>query len=129
MWQPELAYLSSRASITSVSCGAEHSLFCTSNGQVYSFGKGDKGQLGHVHGPTGTLSAMSRFYFLTQEDLNSVWKEDQEKYVGLLIGGDEYDRLMHASQSEQKVEEGVELRRIGTFLQKPVQLFRQSSSM
>ena len=125
VWQPELAYLSSRAWITDISCGFEHCVFCTSSGQVYSFGVGDKGQLGQIDGPTGTLSALSRFYFLTQKELDSVWKEDQAKYVALLLGGEEYERLLESSEVAQ-ADEGT--KRVGTFLRKPVQLFRQCSS-
>jgi alpha-tubulin suppressor-like RCC1 family protein len=45
--QPIQFFVDNAITVTQVSCGRAHSLCLTDDGQVYSFGKGAEGRLGH----------------------------------------------------------------------------------
>ena len=40
-------YVAKRVSITKIACGCYHSIALCENGNVYTFGRGNHGQLGH----------------------------------------------------------------------------------
>eukprot|EP00947_MAST-08B_sp_MAST-8B-sp1_P002028 g2028.t1 len=108
---PKLIEALSGTRVCAVSAGKEHSLFLTEDGEVYSCGYGDRGQLGHgneedqdvpklIEALSGVrvcaMSAGNHSMFLT---------EDGKVYS---CGSEEYGKLGHGNEEDQYVPKLIE---------------------
>eukprot|EP01132_Coremiostelium_polycephalum_P004737 gene4737-5913_t len=99
----EIAGIHHGGKIKQIACGYAHSVFCTDNGEVYSWGQGSKGQLGHgstedvqrpklIESLRGiTNISCGHFHTVVTTDLKNVYSWGQGEHM----------RLGHGSEKDE----------------------------